>query len=249
LFVWGAQRLLWWGACFSVHEQVQVMTTLPPDEYTMWLERARTGKNVEELEKHHKALLERVKRIDPLTIVEMTDAVYKGDGIPRVVVPFLHSWFVLELLPYSIRAGHRELDTLPMKVLVLQHFIEAAENQGTAVKVMGQWIDCRSLSYGTVMGTRFLQTVTEMLGRFFSLAAEQRISKVLQWGGKPIELGEYGYIFKFFPRLPIALIHWVGDEEFPAYGKVLYDVSASNYMPTHGLAALTEFLIHRLAEP
>jgi hypothetical protein len=45
------------------------------------------------------------------------------------------------------------------------------------------------------------------------------------------------------------LIHWEGDEEFPAYSKILYDISASNYMPTHGLAALTEFLIHRLAEP
>jgi hypothetical protein len=215
----------------------------------MWLERARTGKNVEELEKHHKALLERVKRIDPLTIAETTDAVFKGDGIPRVVVPFLHSWYVLELLPYRIRAGHPEVDTLPMKVLVLQHFIAAAENQGTAVRVMGEWIDCRSLRHGAVMGAHFSKSTNELLGRFFSLSAEQRISRVMQWGGKPVELGDYGYIFKFFPRLPMALIHWEGDEEFPAYSKILYDISASNYMPTHGLAALTEFLIHRLAEP
>lgn len=225
------------------------MSKLPPDEYTMWLERANTGRNVEELEKFHKTLLERVKRIDPLTIVEMADAVFKGAGIPRVVIPFLHSWFVLELLPYSIRAGHPELDTLPMKVLVLQHFIAAAENQGTAVRVMGQWIDCRSLRYGAVMGAHFLKTTTEILGHFFALSPEERISKVLKWGGKPIDLGDYGYIFKFFPRLPVALIHWESDDEFPAYSKILYDVSASNYMPTHGLAALTEFLIHRLAEP
>jgi hypothetical protein len=233
----------------EANAQVQGMTTLPPDEYTMWLERSRTGKNVEELEKHHKALLERVKRIDPLTIAEMTDAVFKGDGIPRVVVPFLHSWYVLELLPYRIRAGHPEVDTLPMKVLVLQHFIAAAENQGTAVRVMGEWIDCRSLRHGAVMGAHFSKSTNEFLGRFFSLSAEQRISRVMQWGGKPVELGDYGYIFKFFPRLPMALIHWEGDEEFPAYSKILYDISASNYMPTHGLAALTEFLIHRLAEP
>jgi len=224
------------------------MTGIPPDEYTMWLERARTGKNADELEKHHNVLMERVKKIDPLTIVEMTDAVFRGDGVPRVVVPFLHSWFVLELLPYRIRAGHPELDTLPMKVLVLQHFIAAAENQGTAVRVMGQWIDCRSLQYGAVMGAHFVKTTTEILGRFFASTPEQRISKVMQWGGKPVELGDYGYIFKFFPRLPVALIHWEGDEEFPAYSKFLYDVSASNYMPTHGLAALTDFLIHRLAE-
>ncbi|MBI4963748.1 MAG: DUF3786 domain-containing protein [Desulfomonile tiedjei] len=225
------------------------MTDLPPDEYTMWVERERQGKNLEELEKHHKELLERVKRIDPLTIVEMTDAIYKGDGTPRVMVSFLHSWFVLDLLPYRIRAGHPEVDTLAMKVLVLQHFIAAAENQGTAVRVMGQWIDCRSLRYGAVMGAHFLKTTTEILGQFFARGEDQRIAKVLQWGGKPIELGDYGYIFKFFPRLPVALIHWEGDDEFPAYSKILYDVSASNYMPTHGLAALTDFLLHKLAEP
>lgn len=229
--------------------QVFRMTRLPPDEYTMWLERTLTGKNVGELQKYHDDLLNRVKKIDPLTIAEMTDALFKGDGIPRIMVPFLHSWFVLGLLPYSIRAGHPEVDTLPMKVLVLQHLIAAAENQGTAVKVMGQWIDCRSLQYGAVMGAHFLKTTTKTLGRFFALSAEKRIGRVLQWGGKPIELGNYGFIFRFFPRLPVALIHWEGDDEFPAYSKVLYDVSASNYMPTHGLAALTEFLVHRLAEP
>jgi hypothetical protein len=46
----------------------------------------------------------------------------------------------------------------------------------------------------------------------------------------------------------MALINWKDDEEFPAYSKILFDVSASNYMPTHGLAALTEFLIFRLTE-
>jgi hypothetical protein len=215
----------------------------------MWLERARTGKNVEELEKFHARLIQHVKRIDPITIAEMTDGEYKGgDGVPRVVIPFLHSWFVLELLPYRIRAEHEVVDTLPMKVLALQHLIAAAENQGTAVRVMGEWIDFRSLRHGTVMGSHFAKTTSESLGRYFSLDWNERISRALRWGGKPIDLGDEGFLFKFFPRLPVAFIHWKEDAEFPAYSKILYDISASNYMPTHGLAALTEFLIHRLAE-
>jgi hypothetical protein len=221
----------------------------PPDEYDMWLERARTGENVEELDKFYSVLIQRVKRIDPITIAEMTDGEYSGgDGIPRVVIPFLHSWFVLELLPYRIRAGHETVDTLPMRVLALQHLIAAAENQGTAVRVMGEWIDCRSLRHGAVMGAHFSKTTSELLNRYFSLARDQRVSRALQWGGKPVDLGEEGFLFKFFPRLPVALIHWREDSEFAAYSKILYDISASNYMPTHGLAVLTEFLIHRLAE-
>ncbi len=225
------------------------MTVLPPDEYTMWLERARTGKNVKELDEFYALLIKRVKRIDPITVAEMTDAEYKGgDGVPRIVIPFLHSWFVLELLPYRVGAGHEIVDTLPMKVLVLQHLIAAAENQGTAVRVMGEWIDCRSLQHGTVMGAHFSKTTDDLLKRYFSLSRNQRISRALQWGGKPVDLGDEGFLFKFFPRLPVALINWREDAEFASYSKILYDISASNYMPTHGLAALTEFLIHRLAE-
>jgi len=224
-------------------------TLLPPDEYTMWLERARTGKNVEELEKSYTLLIQRVKRIDPITIAEMTDGEYKGgDGVPRVVIPFLHSWFVLELLPYKIRAEHEVVDTLPMKVLALQHLIAAAENQGTAVRVMGEWIDCRSLRHGSIMGAHFSKTTSELLNRYFTMARNERISRALQWGGKPVDLGDEGFLFKFFPRLPVAFIHWKEDAEFAPYSKILYDVSAGNYMPTHGLAALTEFLIHRLVD-
>jgi hypothetical protein len=214
----------------------------------MWLERERTGKNVDQLEKSYDELIRHVKRIDPLTIAETADAMYKPDGIPRIVIPFLHSWFVLELLPYRLRAEHQVIDTLPMKVLVLLHFIAAAENQGTAVRIMGQWIDVRTLRHGSIMGAHFARKTSDLLGKFFALEKEKRIGRVLQWGGKPMNLGDEGYLFKFFPRLPVAFIHWNADEEFGAYNKILYDVSASNYMPTHGLATLTEFLIHRLAE-
>ncbi len=219
-----------------------------PDEYTMWLERARSGKNVAELERGYQELIAKVKRVDPLTLAEMTDGIYKADGMPRVEIPSFHSWFVLELVPYRVKAGHSELDTLPMRVLVLQHLIAAGENQGTAVRVMGQWIDVRSLQHGAVMGAHFSRSSNDNLGRFFALDNEERLARVFKWGGRPFEMGDASFLFHFFPRVPVALVHWKGDDEFPPYSKILYDVSASNYMPTHGLAALTEFLIHRLAE-
>lgn len=219
-----------------------------PDEYSMWLERARTGKNVGELERAYEELIAKVKRIDPLTIAEMTDGTYKADGIPRVEIPSFHSWFVLDLLPYRVKAGHSELDTLPMKVLVLEHLIAAGENKGTAVRVMGRWIDIRSVQHGAVLGAHFARSTNEVLTHFFALDQEERLARAFKWGGRPFDLGDVSFLFHFFPRLPVALVHWEGDEEFPPYSKTLYDVSASNYMPTHGLAALSEFLIHRLAE-
>jgi len=221
---------------------------MPVDEYTMWLERARTGQNADELKRSYEELILAIKRIDPLTLAEMSEAHYVAQGIPRIEIPFLHSWFALDLLPYRLRAGHADVDTLPMKVLVLLHLITAAENQGTAVRIMGEWIDCRSLQHGAILGAHFSRAVDAMLRRFFSLENEEMLARALKWGGRPVEMGDLGLVFKFFPRLPMAIVHWRGDEEFTPYSKILYDISASNYMPTHGLVALTEFLLHRLCE-
>jgi hypothetical protein len=221
---------------------------MAPDEYTMWLEREVSGKNAEELNKAYDLSIQKIKVTDPLTIAEQSGAHYVGEGVPKIVIPFLQSWFVLDLLPYRIRAQHKIFDTLPMKVLVLQHLIAAAENLGTNVRVMGEWIDCRTLRHGAVMGAHFAKSTDEMLSRFFALPKEEKIARVMKWAGISTDLGDEAFFFRFFPRLPIALVHWRGDREFPPFSKILYDVSASNYMPTHGLAALTEFLIFRLVE-
>jgi hypothetical protein len=219
-----------------------------PDEYSMWLERAQTGKNAGELEKAYNLFMDKLKRIDPLTIAEVTGGRYLAEGVPRVLLTCLHSWFVVSFLPYRIRAEHANLDTLPLKVLALQHILTAAENQGAAVRVMGRWIDVRSLQHGAVLGAHFSRAVNDTLDHFFSLDKDERVVRAMKWGGKHLDIADAGFVFHMFPRLPIAVIHWEGDDEFPPYNKVLYDVSASNYMPTHGLAALTEFLVHRLIE-
>ncbi len=218
-----------------------------PGEYAMWLERAETGKNVDQLQRTYDKLLQSVKRIDPLTLADMSAAVYKGDGVPRIILPFLHSWFVLEFLPYRLTGQHAIIDTLPLKALVLQHLMCAAENEGGNMRVTGKWIDCRSLVHGAVMGAHFAGNTARRLAAFFALSQEKRAVRMLKWGGRPMDVGDEGYLFRFFPNLPIAFIHWRGDEEFPSHSKALFDESASNYMTTHGIAVLTDFLASTLA--
>ena len=137
---------------------------MAPDEYSMWLEREITGKNLEELTKSYDLLIQKVKRVDPLTIAEETDAKYIGEGVPHILIPFLHSWFVLDLLPYRCRAQPKNLDTLPMKVLVLQHFLTAAENQGTAVPRYGPMDRLPGLEARSGDGRAFFQDHGRALG-------------------------------------------------------------------------------------
>ncbi|MCB0147619.1 MAG: DUF3786 domain-containing protein, partial [Caldilineaceae bacterium] len=68
----------------------------------------------------------------------------------------------------------------------------------------------------------------------------------LACGGEPIGVGDAGFAFRGLPRVPLALIYWQGDDEFPPRAFVLFDETACHYLPIDGCAALGRRLISRL---
>jgi hypothetical protein len=65
-------------------------------------------------------------------------------------------------------------------------------------------------------------------------------------GGKPLSMGDAGYTFAVLPRVHLALVYWEGDEEFPSQARVLFEDSASHYLPTDGLAILGSQLVGKI---
>ena len=48
------------------------------------------------------------------------------------------------------------------------------------------------------------------------------------------------------PRVPLGLVLWRGDAEFPAEGKVLFDSSVSRYLPVEDIVVLAETVVWKL---
>lgn len=59
-------------------------------------------------------------------------------------------------------------------------------------------------------------------------------------------LAPFAYAFQPLPCIRLAAVMWPGDEELSARASVLFDASASHYMPTDGLALLGAGLARRL---
>ena len=59
-------------------------------------------------------------------------------------------------------------------------------------------------------------------------------------------MADHAFVFWLFPRLPILLQLWEGDDEFPPEVRLLYDTSASNYLPTEDLAVIARYFSARL---
>ncbi len=65
-------------------------------------------------------------------------------------------------------------------------------------------------------------------------------------GGALPALAPYAFSFSPLPMIRLACALWPGDEDFPSKASILFDASASHYMPTDGLALLGSGLSWRL---
>ena len=65
--------------------------------------------------------------------------------------------------------------------------------------------------------------------------------------GKPVHFGDVAIQIEALKGIPLTYILWTADE-FPASASVLFDASASDYLPTEDLAVLGELTSARLIE-
>lgn len=66
-------------------------------------------------------------------------------------------------------------------------------------------------------------------------------------GGRPVDMGDAAFEFNALPRVPITVVLWVADEEFPARVQFLYDKLADRHLPLDALWVLTKHLAKKLA--
>jgi hypothetical protein len=65
-------------------------------------------------------------------------------------------------------------------------------------------------------------------------------------GGEPIEVGNAGYAFQVLPRVRLAAIYWLGDEDFASQASILFEDTSPHYMSTDGLAVLGSHLVNAI---
>lgn len=113
--------------------------------------------------------------------------------------------------------------------------------------VAGNWVSFTELPEGRFY-TRAFQGYTgqEIAGKFQEdLEAFRRAAEGL--GGQPVELGSAAYEFQALPKVPILVVYWQGDEDFPSSCQILFDAAVGRHLPTDACAimgsTLTRWLI------
>jgi hypothetical protein len=209
-----------WMCSDSAHEDEQ---TAVPVRYRMALEHAR----------------ERFSGRDPRIDAETAGARYvdMGGGCGEFEIPVLGQPYVVSWPDLRTRDVHGQ-EAAPVLQILLLHYLLTADG----ITPRGQWVSFRELPNGRIYYPAFREgSERRLLERFGSdIRAFEAAAQAL--GGMPLPLADHAFAFQVLPRLPMAVLLWEGDEEFPPEIRILFDSSAANYLPTEDLAVIARYL-------
>jgi hypothetical protein len=112
-------------------------------------------------------------------------------------------------------------------------------SQVNGIAPAGRWVAFAELPNGMFHDAPFKIEAIRPLGELFDRQPERLAQAARQLGGESIGLaGDLSVAIPVFPRLLVAVLLWVGDEEFPARANMLFDAAAISHLSTASLYVL-----------
>ena len=127
------------------------------------------------------------------------------------------------------------------KVLILHYFLSA---KGTALT--NNLITFRELPEGKVYLPTFNKRTTYPLVKYFGENPLLLVEAAEKMGGSKADYGDAAVTFDAFRYVPVTIVMWKGDDEFPPEGNILFDSTVTDYLSTEDTIVLCETITWKL---
>lgn len=104
-------------------------------------------------------------------------------------------------------------------------------------ELSGRLLAPASLPHGRSFFTGRYELPVEAIAHHFGSNPDNFEAAGRKLGGSRVDFGDVAIALPVFPRLPVTMILWVGDLEFPARVQMLIDETASAHLPLDALWA------------
>jgi hypothetical protein len=132
---------------------------------------------------------------------------------------------------------------LAEKALVLHYLVTAS-----GAEPCGEWITYREVPSGEFYWSAFVKRAKSPLVGFFGNRPKLLMELAPKVGGEKAQeqSADATVLVKAFPKVPILIQLWAGDDEFPPEGNVLFDKTVSQYLPTEDVALAAGLPIYKM---
>ncbi len=136
--------------------------------------------------------------------------------------------------------GSKEIP-LQEQVLILHYLIGAGPKSPA-----GNWIPYREIPGASFYHSAFVKRAVDPLKKVLGQHPSRFSDAARRLNGHPISYGDVAFEFRIFPKVPIRIILWEGDEEFPAEANILFDDTISDIFSPEDAAWIASLLVYRL---
>ncbi len=168
---------------------------------------------------------------------------FKAVAADTLEVPFLNRVYRLTYPQFEFEDPAENEREIPLQeqVLIL-HYLAADE----IPPVSGHWVSYREISGASFYFGAFVKRAIDPLKNVFGhdAAGLSRAAEKLQM--KKIDSGDVGFELRVLPAVPLQLVLWTGDDEFPAEANILFDQTIGRILSPEDVAWLAGMLVYRL---
>lgn len=158
-------------------------------------------------------------------------------------VPFLNREFELSYPDFTFKdlSGLDKEIPIQEQVLILHYLMSE-----TSVEPSANWVSYREIPGASFYFSAFIKRAIDPLKNVFgnNISGLKEASKHLD--GVPAGIGDAGFDYLIFPRVPIRIILWKGDDEFPSEANILFDESIGKILSPEDIAWMAGMLVYRL---
>lgn len=187
---------------------------------------------------------EELATTDAVVLAARSGATYQklGETHGELILKYFDQGYVISYPQFQACEAVTGKECSPGLLFLFLHYLHTADGTSLA----DRWISYRELPDGMFYNQAFQGYSGARLVNSFQNELARLKEAAIKAGGEELSLGDAAFMFQALPRLPLGVIYWLGDEEFTPYANVLFDASASHYLPTDGLAVLGRELCNKI---
>ena len=130
--------------------------------------------------------------------------------------------------------------------ILLLHYLQGAWSSSGA-GITGEWISFQEVPDGKFYLDAFHRRAKNPMVQAFGHHPELLVKLAGEtFGAEPSDQGDVSVLVKALPLVPVALIVWKGDEEFPPEGNILFDRSIVKMLSAEDIAWLSGMVVYPL---
>jgi hypothetical protein len=127
------------------------------------------------------------------------------------------------------------------QILILHYMLATAPPPLT-----GKWVSYREIPGASFYYSAFVKRAVDPLKNILGQNVEGLLRAGKLLNGRKIDAGDVGYEFRLLPHVPVRLILWAGDAEFPPSASLLFDENIGKILSPEDIAWLAGMLVYRL---